>query len=280
MTRCAGATLSLLFASCLALASGAEPPSTTSVPIKLHGLAAPTIDVSVQGKILTLQLDTGDDLLAIHPDVLATLQTTSTGKTTKFFSMDGAFEVPIVRVDSVTIGTLTFRDVDVRRDMHDDSFHKSQKKHAGAVGFIGIGLFKSGQIQLDYPRRRVAFSVPTAVGTLSNVCEGTALPFVTNQYGWTTPVTTDFGVVQFGWDTGSPAILMSTMAAATAHLDTKAKKVRSKTFALGGKDYGPQQVEIWNNIPLPPEIPGLIGYPFFRRHVVCYDYANGLLHIR
>jgi hypothetical protein len=281
MTRSAALTLTLLIAGPVVLAMSAEPPSTTSVPIRLHGLAAPTVGVIVQGKTLTLQIDMGDDSgLVLHPDVLATLQSEPTGRTSKFFSMDGAFETPIVRLESVTIGSLTLRNVDARKDMHDESFHKSQRKFAGAVGFIGTGPFRSGQVKLDYPKRRVSFAVPKEMGTVTNICDGAALPFVTNQYGWTTPITTDFGVVQFGWDTGSPAILMSTMAAEKARMDTNAKKVKSKKFLLGGRDYGPQNIEIWSNIPLPPEIPGLIGFPFFKRHVVCYDYANSLLHIR
>lgn len=281
MKRIALSTLLLLVAGSSVTSVSQEFQTITSVPIQLYGLAAPVVVVHVQGRALRLQIDMGDDSgLVLQPDVLAALQSEQTGRTAKFFNIDGAFETPIVRLNGVTIGSLTIKDVDARKDMHDESFHKSQRDSAGAVGFIGTGLFRSGQVRLDYPRKRVAFSVPTAKGAINNICDGAALPFVTNQYGWTTPVKTDFGVVQFGWDTGSPAILMSSMAAATAHMDATSKKVKSRTFLIGGIDYGPQNIEIWNNIPLPPEIPGLIGYPFFKRHVVCYDYANSLLHVR
>lgn len=281
MTRCALLALPLVVSGTVAMAMNHESPTTTSVPIQLYGLAAPVVVVHVQGKALRLQIDMGDDSgLVLQPDVLAALQTEQTGRTAKYFSMDGAFETPIFRLNSATIGSVTLRDVDARKDMHDESFHKSQRAFAGAVGFIGTGAFRSGQVQLDYPRKRVTFSIPTPEGRISNICDGTALPFVTNQYGWTTPVMTDFGLVQFGWDTGSPAILMSSMAASAVKIDATLKKVKSKTFSLAGKNYGPLNIEIWNNIPLPPEIPGLIGYPFFKKHAVCYDYANSLLHIR
>jgi len=280
MMRRALFALPLLVAGSLAVPMSQETPTTTSVPIQLYGLAAPVVVVNVQGKALRLQLDMGDDSgLVLHPDVLAALQSEPTGRTSKFFSMDGAFETPIVRLKGVTIGTLAFGEVEARKDMHDESFHKSQRTFAGAVGFIGTGLFRAGQVRLDYPRKRVTFSVPASGGAVSNICDGTALPFVTNQYGWTTPVTTDFGEVHFGWDTGSPAILMSSVAAAAVKLDATSKKVKSTKFTIGSRNYGPQSIEIWSNIPLPPEIPGLIGYPFFKKHVVCYDYANSLLHI-
>ncbi len=194
--------------------------------------------------------------------------------------MDGEFETPIVRLDRVEIGSLALDGVAARKDAHSDDFLKNKKTMIGALGFIGSGLFKAGQIRLDYPRQRVTFSLPSVTGTVSDICQGAKVPFVTNQYGFTTPVMTDVGELQLGWDTGSPAILLSQTAAATAHLDATLKKMKFKKFVIGGKNFGPQSVEIWNNIPLPPEIAGLIGHPFFQKHVVCFDYPNRALHVQ
>ena len=272
-------SLTIVVVLIAAMPSGAG--MTASAPIRLYGTEAPVVVVRIQGKEVPLQLDMGDDsALVIHPDILATLLTTPTGRTAKFFSMDGTFETPIVLLDKVEIGSLTFQNVETRKDEHDASFLKAKKTVLGSVGFIGAGLFKSGQIQLDYPRRRVAFSLPSETGAVSNICQGVQVPFVTNQYGFTTPVMTDFGELQLGWDSGSPSVLLSQAAAATAHLDLNLKQLQSKKFIVGGKDFGPQRVEIWNNIPLPPEIAGLVGYPFFKKHVVCFDYPNLMLHVQ
>ncbi|MEO8309282.1 MAG: hypothetical protein ABI616_14705 [Pseudomonadota bacterium] len=48
---------------------------------------------------------------------------------------------------------------------------------------------------------------------------------------------------------------------------------------VADRNFGPQRVEIWN-IPLPKEIAGLIGHPFFQDHVVCFDYPAHALHIQ
>ena len=91
-------------------------------------------------------------------------------------------------------------------------------------------------------------------------------------------VGTDAGELQLGWDTGAPAILMSRSTAIAAHLAAELDSAVSKKFEVGGRDFGPQRIEIWN-IPLPTEIAGLVGHPFFHEHVVCFDYRNLTLHI-
>lgn len=273
--------LSALLALVAVLAANAHAASTSTVPIRLLGTEAPVVVVQVQGKELPLQLDLGDaSSLVIHPEVLAALRSEPTGRAFKFFSMDGEFEMPIVRLEEVKIGSLTFRDVDARKDAHDEAFLKAKKDGVGAMGFIGTGLLKSGQLRVDYPRKEVTISLPGGTGELRKLCRGQPVPFVVNQYGFTTAVSTDIGDLQLGWDTGAPAILISQSTARAAHLTTGQESIMSDRFVVAGKDFGPQRIEIWNNMPLPPEIAGLIGHPFFQEHVVCFDYPGFKLHIQ
>jgi hypothetical protein len=263
------------------LASNVHAASTTTVPIQLVGTEAPVIQVRVQGKDLSLQLDLGDaSSLVLHPEVLATLRSEPTGKTFKFFSMDGQFETPIVTLDDVEIGSLKFRRVEARKDTHEEAFLKAKKAGIGAVGFIGTGLLGAGQIRLDYPHKNLSISLPGKKGGVRNICKGKAVPFVVNKYGFTTGVSTDIGELQLGWDTGAPAILISRSTATAARLSGEQESAVSEKFLVAGNNYGPQRIEIWDNMPLPPEIAGLIGHPFFQEHIVCFDYPWHRLHIR
>jgi hypothetical protein len=281
MTRRYTTFLTLSVIAALVAAINAKAASTSSIPIRLYDTEAPVVMVRIQGKDVPLQLDLGDvSSLVLHPEVLATLRSEPTGDTFKAFSMDGEIETPIVRLDLIEIGGLKLYGVAARKDAHSETFLNNKKTMVGALGFIGAGLFKSGQLRLDYPRTRLAFSLPSGTGVVRNICRGQKVPFVTNQYGFTTPVSTDIGELQLGWDSGSPAILVSQTAAAAAHLDPNLERTESKTFIVGGKDFGPQRIEIWNNIPLPKEIAGLIGYPFFQKHVVCFDYSKRMLHVQ
>jgi hypothetical protein len=276
------ACLQLSAVAILMTATAAEvsAASTTSVPIRLHGTEAPVVIVRVQGRQLPLQLDLGDaSSLVLHPEVLASLRSEPTGNTFRGFSMDGKIETPIVRLALVELGDLQMTGVDARADVHDEAFRHHKKTEVGAVGFVGAGLFKSGQIRLDYSRARVTISLPRRARAARSICGGRSIPMVLNQWGLTTRVGTDVGDLQLGWDTGMPAVAISRTTANSVHLDASVQSTEFENFAVGGRDYGPQHIEIWD-IPLPTEIAGLIGHPFFAAHVVCFDYAGFTLHIR
>jgi hypothetical protein len=281
MARISRTTFAFAVIAGLIAALNAKAASTTTVPIRLYDTEAPVVLVRIQGQEVPLQLDLGDESsLVLHPEVLATLRSEPTGDTFKAFSMDGELQTPIVRLDLVQIGDLKLYGVTARQDAHSEFFLNNKKTLVGALGFIGAGLFKSGQIRLDYPHTRLTLSLPGETGAVSNICRGRTVPFVTNEYGFTTPVKTDVGELQLGWDTGSPVILLSQTAATTAHLEASLESTESRKFIVGGKDFGPQRIEIWNNIPLPKEIAGLIGHPFFQEHVVCFDYPKRRLHLQ
>jgi hypothetical protein len=268
------ATAALAAMSCLTANA-----ATTSVPIRLHGTEAPVVMVRVQGHDLPLQLDLGDaSSLVLHPEVLATLRSEPTADTFKGFSMDGKIETPIVRLALVELGSLKVSGVAARQDVHDDTFRNYKKTEVGAVGFVGAGLFKLGQIKLDYSHEKLTISLPDGKRSRRNICRGQPVPIVVNQYGLTTAIDTDLGELHLGWDTGMPAIAISRSTAGAADLAADLERIEFKKFTVGGRNFGPQHIEIWN-IPLPAEIAGLVGHPFFQSHVVCFDYAALALHV-
>ena len=263
----------------LALMSVSVNAATTTVPIRLHDTEAPVVVVRVQGRDLPLQLDLGDaSSLVLHPEVLASLRHEPTRDRYKGFGMDGKIDTPIFRLDLIEIGSLKLRGVAVRQDVHDEAFRKYKKTEVGAVGFVGTGVFEAGQIRLDYPRTSLTIALPDKSNAAKTICRGMQVPLVANQYGLTTTVDTDVGKLQLGWDTGTPANLISRTRATAAGLGSDLKVTEFKKLVIGHRDFGPQSIEIWD-IPLPPEIAGLIGHPFFAKHVVCFDYPASAVHV-
>lgn len=235
--------------------------------------------VRVQGQDLPLQLDLGDaSSLVLHPEVLASLHREPTGTNYKGFGMLGPVDTPIFRIDLIEIGGRKIRGVSAREDVHDEGFRKYKRTEVGALGFIGTGVFSAGQIRVDYPRKRFTFSLPDQRRASRALCRGTRIPFEWNQYGFTFPVDTDVGRLQLGWDTGTPVNLISRTSATVVGLGPDLKITQFKKLAVGQRDFGPQTIEIWD-IPLPPEIAGLMGHPFFMEHVVCFDYAGSYMQI-
>ncbi|HUG98256.1 MAG TPA: hypothetical protein VMQ83_03690 [Gammaproteobacteria bacterium] len=265
-------TLSAVAAVAAVATVTANAESITSVPIRLHGTEAPVVTIRVQGQELHLQLDLGDaSSIVLHPEVLRSLHSEPTADTFSAFGMDGKIETPIVSLDLVEVGDVKMFGVAARADVHDDSFRDYKKSEIGAVGFVGMGLFKSGQLVVDYSRKRLQISQPQESGAPRNVCRGQPVPLVANStWGLTTSVSTDVGELLFVWDTGSPAIVMSRSSATAVHVAADADNTVFKKFVLGRRNYGPQRIDIWD-IPTPMGMAGLIGHPFFQKHVVCID---------
>jgi hypothetical protein len=253
-------------------ARAADADSFTTVPIRFHGTDAPVVIVRVQGQELPLQLDLGDSTsIVLHPAVLVSLHSEPTADTFRGFSMDGKIETAIVRLDLVEIGDAKMRGVVARADVHDDSFRNRQKSEIGAVGFIGAGLFRSGQLVVDYPRKRLQISQPQGSGAVRNICHGQPISLVAGStWGLTTRVGTEVGDLLFVWDTGSPAILMSRSTATAVNVATGTDRTVFRKFVIGRKNFGPQRVDV-HDIPTPPGMAGLIGHTFFQQHVVCVD---------
>jgi hypothetical protein len=274
-------TLSVVAAVAAVATVTANAASITSVPMRLHGTEAPVVVIRVQGQELPLQLDLGDaSSLVLHPEVLTSLRSEPTDDTFKAYSMDGTIETPIVLLDLVEVGDTKMSGVAARADVHDDSFRNYKKSEIGAVGFLGMGLFKSGQLLVDYSRKRLQISQPQGSGAIRNVCRGQPVSLVADStWGLTTSVSTDVGELLFVWDTGSPAIVMSRSTATAVHFATDVDSTIFKKFVIGRRNFGPQRIDIWD-IPAPTGMAGLIGHPFFQTHVVCVDSPGLRLFIK
>jgi len=267
------------FQALLAQMSVIVNAATTTVPMRLHDTEPPVVIIRVQGRDLPLQLDLGDaSSLVLHPEELAALRSQPTGDRFTGFSMDGKIDTPVFRLDLIEIGSLKLRGVTVRQDVHDEGFRKYKRTEAGAVGFIGTGVFGAGEIRVDYPQKRLAISLPDESKAAKNICRGMRVPLVANQYGRTIPVDTDVGALQLGLDSGAPANLISRTQATAVHLGADLKSTVFEKLVIGNRDFGPQSIEIWD-IPLPTEIGGLIGHPFFVKHVVCFDFAASAVYV-
>lgn len=150
----------------------------------------------------------------------------------------------------------------------------------GAVGFVGRDLFKSGQLLIDYAGERLQMSLHQDEARGRDICRGPPIPLTPDStWGLTTPVSTEVGELNFVWDTGAPAVVMSKAAAAGVNLPPDAESTTFDTFIVGGKNLGPQHIEIWE-MPFPPGMAGLIGYPIFRSHTICIDGPAQRLHIQ
>ena len=155
-------------------------PEPVQIPFRLIGPSAPLVNVRIQNRDILLELDIGDSsALVLHPSVLSSLSTAPTGEFSKGYGMEGkVFDLPIVRVKRVEMGTAVFADVSTHADSHDDAFRKQQLTERGTQGYIGTGLFGGYKLVLDYRRHLLTLIPKDSALKSQHSCRGQMIPLV------------------------------------------------------------------------------------------------------
>lgn len=259
------------------LALAATTASATHVSLQLRD-HAPLVVVKVSGLEVPLVFDTGDQsTVALQPSVLERIKAVPTGDSSELHQAKGdPVHSASFRLARLEIGQAVFTDFIGRADIHDPSYPAND---VGQKGFLGTGLFKSYEVIIDYTHRRLTL-IPRATGSsASESCRGTAVPFASEWHG--EPVTaagTDLGPVTLWWDTGAPGSVLSKRFVHNSRPELE-EEVKTRRFTLGGVDFGPWTLGIWD-ANLPPGFNGAVGYDFFARHLVCLDFPDRQVVIR
>ena len=184
-------------------------------------------------------------------------------------------------VKELRIGDAVFRDVDGHVETFDESFKPTSP--LGNVGHIGAALVRPYKVLLDY-RGGTMTLIPGDADDESAAqagCRGTAVPFAPELDG--EPVSkakTDLGTLTFVWDTGASTSVIRRSLVAPPGAEAQAKVVfSSKTFELGGTDFGPLDLRPFD-FAEPAEVQGFLGGNFFATHVVCVDFPNSRFLVR
>jgi hypothetical protein len=267
-----GGVLATAFASSFASAQ-------IVVPLQLsHRLAV--VVAKIDGMDVPLLLDSGaQSPLALQQSVLDQIKTAPVSGSFSGQDVNGTFEAPQYRLSRVQIGQASFSDIIARLDVHSPS---NRPVDLGQQGLVGTGLFKSYRMVIDYPHRTMILE---AEGSGSTLCRGTVVPFAplppnNEAHEPLTQTETDMGSVAVWWDTGAQASVLSKRFLEQVHAKlAKDDSITTSRLNLGGTDFGPWRFETMD-ISLPPFFQGFLGYDFFARHVVCFDFPRKQLLVR
>ncbi|MGE0030902.1 MAG: hypothetical protein AB7T20_07270 [Steroidobacteraceae bacterium] len=264
----------VLLCASQAASFAAAPETADTIPIALRD-NFPLLAAQVNGVAVRLKFDLGDgDQLALQQDVLDRIRAVPTGEVARFKGLYGEFEAPLYKVSRLQIGTAVFTDVIARLDVRDPTYQPGAQ---GEDGFLGTGLLRSFAVVLDYAGQAMTLAPQNEPDDLPDVCTGTAVPFSPVWNGQpVTEANIDLGRILLWWDTGSPVSALRKSLIQDAGQEMKEDTVTSRRLVLGGKDFGPALLHVWDmNLP---GFDGFIGYDFFSKHVVCVDFpANRLI---
>jgi hypothetical protein len=220
-------------------------------------------------------LDTsGRYAIAISPEALEKLQVRFSGGTVERSGMGGEkFRGRSFVIPSMELGGTIFLSVDGVERRHLGS--ESGELPYEAV--IGGAFLEHYTVVVDYPQRRFELE-PPARGPA--VCGPSTAPMLPTQNGTMfTTVRTDSGVMNLGWSTGSTYSVVQKTVTYLRGLTLKDGFYATKRFVLERVDAGPAEM-VSIDVPGIPDLDGLIGFDFFERYRVCFDYARGTVNVQ
>jgi hypothetical protein len=261
-----GLFLSLL---CASAARGAS--EITVVPVELKG-GNNFATIWIGGVALRTVIDTGGyRTIGISPDALAKIQVRFTGTTTERTDGSGIrFTGRDFLIPELRLGNGVFHNV--------QGFERHQAASGNFGGpplfdaLIGRDFLQRYALVVDYPQGRFELH-PASSGR--SVCGPPATSITPNTDGFMfSVVETDTGPLKLGWDTGATiSVIQRSLATGRGLKLDQDGFYATRRFSPGPRDTGPIEM-VALNLAGVPDVDGLIGFNFFEKHRVCFDYAR------
>jgi hypothetical protein len=139
-----------------------------------------------------------------------------------------------------------------------------------ADGLLGMEFLRPYVARFDYAKGTLALYSESDRDEAMKACNGHDVPLVTHPLGfWSSEMTTDHGAFRFVWDSGATYSFIAMQLASARRLPLNDDLYETKSFILGTTDFGPLDL-----VALDLHVPAvdvLLGYNFFRDHVICFD---------
>ena len=275
MTRILACCTAFLTISATAIGSPVQQPVT--IPIELIN-NFPVLAISVGGQPVSVMFDLGgSDEIVLSTAALSSLKVERLAETYAWVDAKGnRLESQKFRIPELRIGSLQVRNV----TGHEDAEAATYRKTPAGVGYIGAALVRDFKLVVDYGQRSMTFIPNDTPDPEMHGCIGSEVPFDPTMGG--EPITktvTDLGELVFVWDTGAPMSLVRKSLVRARGFTPDGLYIRSSKFGLGGEDFGPMQLRLFD-FAEPAEVDGFLGHDFFAHHVVCIDLGAKRFFVR
>jgi len=156
---------------------------------------------------------------------------------------------------------------DIRTKIADEKIHVS--------GIIGRCFLDKINFLFDVPRRKVyaADDLKILKQKGYDVAKWTALPYCSNDWGKVVTLETDQGKMRFLIATGTSKTLVR------SSLVSEQRNYFSEKFEFEGRDFGPQEMMSYDQMPSPESIDGYLGMDFLSKYPFYIDGLDEVLYI-
>jgi hypothetical protein len=247
------------------------------IPVELKGGNNFTT-VRIGDVDLKTGIDTGGWLdIAIAPEAVAKLRVRFTGTVTEATNGAGnkfqglrKFRIPALRLGGVTLRNIL-------------GFERPQAANGDSGGpppfdaTLGRGFLERYTVVVDYPHQRFELYPASRAPEVCGAATATMLP-IEDGFMFSS-IQTDDGPMNLGWDTGATYSVVQESLANARRLRLTEVFYSTRRFALDQFDAGAMRL-VAIDLPGLPDLDGLIGYNFFEKHRVCFDYARRTVSVQ
>jgi hypothetical protein len=257
--------LSLLIFPMLASAGSTKP---IRIPFTLEN-DLPTVSAKIDGVTRRLFIDSGGfAFLTLTKAALSQTPVIFNGHTVRQRDISGQeFEVRDFTVKEIQVGEMSALNIDGYEIIHSTAAGDFRQD-----GYIGFGAISRSISVFDYPHSELRlYPTSTPADEIVAECGGNQFELKIDGGVMESIVHTDKGPLIFLWDTGSTQnVLRPSALNLSGNLPTS--EPFSK-FVLGYMDEGRIRIPLREFAA--PDVDGVLGTPFFRGKVVCFDPVHG-----
>jgi hypothetical protein len=256
--------------------SGVRATQAVVIPVELKGGNNFTT-VRIGSVDLKAVIDTGGwHDIGIAPEAVAKLHVRFTGTLTERTDGGGnKFRGREFRIPALQLGGVTYRNIlgFERRQAASGDFGGPPLFEA----LIGRGFLERYTVVVDYPHQRFELYPASRAREVCGPVTATILP---NADGFMfSTIQTDDGPMNLGWDTGATYSFVQKSLANARRLGLKDDLYSTRRFAMGQLDAGAMDL-VAIDLTGVPDVDGLIGFNFFEKHRVCFDYARRTVSVQ
>ncbi|MFA7074947.1 MAG: retropepsin-like aspartic protease [Endomicrobiaceae bacterium] len=253
------------------------------IPIELNGKmkGMPIVNVTVNGQVLHLALDTGADnvFIALTPEALAKTEIKTSKEIKKNLDVNGQlYKSHSAQVSEIKIGNLSFNNITV--------FEELRKTDDGSEGIIGNKLFDKFNILIDYKESRIILYSNISLPSFVDLNKWLKIPFKHEDIGI---IIEGFSEKQkknfrFCLDSGAVAVnekgkafdlLKSTALVSIKQTDNE--KTYSDNIIINKKNIFPMNFYLFDFAK--PDVDGFLGYAFLSEYKIFIDFKKELIYI-
>jgi hypothetical protein len=250
------------------------------IPLYISENGSPYIKANVQGSKHFLEIDTGAcSYFSINKEILEKIKAKKEETTTHSLDVKGnLYTSPLYSIEKIQIHDMAITHAPTKEE--DPFFHnegsviKRTKKYTNkTVGRIGAPLLRLADYWLmDIPNKYLYAikdleKIKTTPGfSFEGFTEVSLEPIkphiVIN-------IETDFGVKKFAIDTGASRTFLRTTPDQKNH-----DLITSNHFVIGGHEYGPTQIYLFDISPRVDQFDGVVGRDFLKKHAIYLDFKS------